>query len=279
MNQHPSFIFFGTSSFSVHVLDALSEKGLIPLAVVTFPDKPKNRKLEVAPNPVKSWALLRNVSIIEISTFKDNLDVRHLLEHMNADVFVVASFGKIIPADVIYMPKAKTLNIHPSLLPKLRGPSPIQEAILHENTTGITIMRLNEKMDEGPIVSQKVINFPEWPVRYSEVEKILGHEGGLLLADILPKWVSGEISEVEQNHTASTYTKMISKKDADITDDVPEKAMRKIMAYEIWPRARMGDLIITDAHITDGVLVLDSVIPPGKKQMRYQDYLRGSQKK
>lgn len=269
-----SFVFFGTSLFSVFVLDALAEKNFLPKAVVTFPDKPTGRKLILTSNPVKVWAQRKNITIIEVVSFKDARTIEEL-EAILADVFVVASFGKILPASVIYMPQHKTLNVHPSLLPKLRGPAPIQGAILSEDETGVTIMRLDEKMDEGPIVAQKKVEIKEWPTEYSKAEKILGAEGGGLLAEILPDWIEGKIEEKPQDSSLATYTKKIEKSDADISHDSPETAYRKILAYKEWPRARQGELIITAAHIEGGCLVLDSVIPPGKKEMPYADYRRG----
>lgn len=258
------FIFFGTSRFSVIVLDALKRNGLIPKAVVTSKDKPQGRKMVLTPNPVKVWATENQIEALE-----------SIQNVPNADLYVVASFGKILPSELIYKPKFKTLNVHPSLLPKLRGPAPIQGAILSEDKTGVSIMRLNEKMDEGPIISSKEVEFDTWPSGYLETEEILANAGGELLAEIMPKWISGELKEVEQDGKSATYTKMINKEDAEISQDTPEKALRKIKAYEVWPRARINDLVVTDAHIDSGELILDSVIPPGKHEMSYKDYLRG----
>lgn len=238
MENKISFVYFGSSQFSKYVLDALKARDFEPILNITSTKTP-------------------------------------LPELPDADVYIVASFGKILPAEVIYKPRFKTLNVHPSLLPKLRGPAPIQGAILNEAGTGVTIMRMDEKMDEGPILAQEKVSFEKWPERYTKAEEILGRAGGKLLADILPKWVGGEIKEIQQNGSEATYTKMIKKEDADITGDSPEEALRKIYAYEVWPRARLGDLIVTDAHNEDGKLVLDRVIPPGKKEMSYADYLRG----
>jgi methionyl-tRNA formyltransferase len=136
-------------------------------------------------------------------------------------------------------------------------------------------MRLDEKMDEGPIVAQENVDFPVWPVPYREAEAKLGTAGGTLLARILPDWVDGTVNEVPQDSSRATYTKKIKREDADITNDSPATALRKIYAYEVWPRARLGDLIITAAHIENDSLVIDRVIPPGKKEMPYADYLRG----
>jgi methionyl-tRNA formyltransferase len=239
--KNVKFVFFGSSQFSVYVLDALKSHGLEPVLSITSSKEPLN------------------------------LD---MLRSLNADVFIVASFGKILPAELIYMPPHKTLNVHPSLLPLLRGPSPIQAAIIGESETGVTIQRINEKMDEGPIVAQEKVKFETWPIGYAEAEKILGEAGGNLLAEVLPKWVNGDLKETPQAGTA-TYTKIIKKVDADISSDPPELAFKKVLAYEVWPRARYGDLIVTSAHLELNNLVIEKVIPSGKKEMIYTDYLRG----
>lgn len=234
----PTFVFFGSSKISEYVLDELRKKGFEPT--------------------------------LNITSAKEALP-----ELPEADLYIVASFGKILPAEVINKPKFKTLNVHPSLLPKLRGPAPIQGAILNEDKTGVTIMRMDEKMDHGPVVAQREVPIAPWPDKYEIVEEKLGRAGGELLAEVIPKWVNCEMDEVEQNHNKATYIKMIKKEDADITNDTPEKALRKIYAYHVWPRARLGDLIITEAHIQNGELVLDKVIPPGRKEMTYTSYLNG----
>lgn len=260
------FVFFGTSEFSVQVLEALKGQGLMPNLIVTFPDKPQGRHLELKPNPVKTWAQENHIDFQESQN-----DVP------DADVYIVASYGRILPKDIIYKPKRQTLNVHPSLLPAFRGPAPIQGAILEAHETGVTIMRLDEKMDHGPIVYQKKINFDKWPPGYREAEAALGHAGGEILAEVLPKWVKGELEETPQDESQATYTKKIRKEDADISGDSPEVALRKIRAFEVRPRARLGELIITHAHIEKGDLIIDRVIPPGKKEMDYRDYLRGHQ--
>lgn len=238
------FIFFGSSEFSRIVLETLAEKGLEPAHTITSAKEPLDREK---------------------------------LESINADVFIVASFGKILPDWLIYMPKFKTLNVHPSLLPKLRGPSPIQGAILSGENTGVTIQRINEAVDEGPILAQKEVRI-EPNIGYIETEKILARVGGELLVEILPKYISGEIEGTEQNHLDATYTKIIKKEDANIDNDSAQLALRKVNAYEVWPRAHKGELIITKAHIENAKFIPDRVIPPGKKEMPYSDYLRGNPK-
>lgn len=232
------FVFFGSSKFSEYVLTALRERGFEP--------------------------------VLNIASARDPLP-----ELPEADVYVVASFGKILPDSVIYAPKHKTLNVHPSLLPRLRGPAPIQGAIINEDKTGVTIMRLDDKMDHGPVVAQRQVDLVPFPDYYSTVEEKLGRAGGELLAEVLPKWINGELREIPQDDSQATYVKMIRKEDADIGNDSAETALRKVLAYEVWPRARLGDLIVTKAHIENGELIPDRVIPPGKKEMDYASYLNG----
>lgn len=286
MNDSDSirFVFFGSSAFSVYVLEALKEKGFRPSLIVTFPDKPAGRKMILTPNPVKEWAKRENLKLLEAENFKDE-SVLEKLRSENAEVFVVASFGQILPDALIQMPKFQTLNVHPSLLPKLRGPSPIQTAILKEEGTGVSIMKLNQKMDEGPIIVEKKVDFPEWPLGYKEAEEKLGQEGGILLSSVLPQWIHGEIKETPQDQSLATYTKKITKEDGDITKDSPEKALKKIKAFEVWPKAyiyhtkkngQTERIIVLNAHIQDGELVLDQVIPAGKKTMGWADYLKGN---
>lgn len=214
--------------------------------------------------------------IFSITSSREALPIEKL-KAAEADVFIVASFGKILPKEIIDLPKHRTLNVHPSLLPRLRGPAPIQAAIIGEKETGVSIMYLDEQMDHGPIIAEKKVDFAIWPVGYTEAEKKLGTEGGLSLADILEDWISGAVQAIPQDESLATYTKLIKKEDADITNDAPEVAYKKILAYEVWPRARLGDLIITAAHLENGALVINRVIPPGKREMNYQDYLRGRQ--
>ncbi len=238
MTNKLDYIFFGSSKFSEYVLDALKSKGYEP----------------------ELWIKSSKGPLPEIP---------------EADLYIVASFGKILPESLISKPKFQTLNVHPSLLPKLRGPAPIQEAIITGERTGVSIMRMNAKMDQGPVLITKEVAFDHNPEHYTKAEEMLGTLGGELLAEVIPKWINGEIKEIPQNDSEATYTKLIKKEHSDITNDSPEVAMRKIRAYEVWPRARMGDMIITEAHIEDNKLILDKVIPPGKKEMLYVDYLRG----
>lgn len=204
------------------------------------------------------------------------------------DVFIVASFGQILPKTLLDMPRRGTLNIHPSLLPRLRGPSPMRSAILNdERTTGVSVMLMDEKMDHGPLLAQKKIPIDPWPPRGRVLDDLLAHEGGKLLAQVLPLWLAKHITPQEQNHDLATYTEKFEKEDGllDLNDEA-SKNLLKVRAFEGWPVTyaffeRAGKKLrvqILDAHIEGTKLVIDLVKPEGKKEMPYADFLRSGAK-
>lgn len=288
--------FWGTSRISVIVLDEMAQGGILPALIITAPPRPKGRGLELAPSEVKVWADAHGIPTLEPA----KLDPEFLrqLSDTNCQLFVIASYGKIIPRAVLDMPKHGTLNMHPSLLPKLRGASPIQSAILEDapmggpHETGVTVMLIDEEVDHGPIVAQEKITIENWPPKGSELEETLGTLGGKLIAKTIPLWVAGSITPTEQNHDEATYTKKMTKGSGhiDLADD-PIRMYRKIRAFDIWPRAyflterggREIRIIVTEAHFIQqndllgggDKLVVDRVIPEGKKEMAYEDFLRG----
>jgi methionyl-tRNA formyltransferase len=277
-----TFVFFGSSRLSVIVLAELEKRGFKPSLIVTTPDKPQGRKLQVQPNVVKKWAQENNIRVE--SPAKLDAAFIETLKKESADIFIVASFGKILPTALINIPKYKTLNIHPSLLPKYRGASPLPTAILDDaKNTGVTIMRIDEEMDHGPIVAQKPVEIDEWPV-YEDYEEMMAKEGANLLADILPDWVSGKIKEVEQDHREATYTRKYTKADGEI--DLAHDARAnflKIEAFHEWPQAyffvthknKKIRVKVTAASFANGKLIIEKVIPEGGKEMAYEDFARG----
>jgi methionyl-tRNA formyltransferase len=280
-------VFFGGSEFSVYVLDELKSHNIVPALIITTPDKPKGRKLVLTPTPVKIWAQNNGIEVISpVSLKKDNADLISKLQTLNSKLFLVASYGKIIPQEILDIPPKGTLNVHPSLLPKLRGASPIKGAILSENETGVSIMLLDAEMDHGPIVAQEKVM--SWnnnnPPYEKDLAEILGHKGGQMLAEILPDWLENKIEAKEQNHEEATFCGKIEKSYGEINlEDNPEKNLRKIRAYRQWPGAfyfierngRKMRINIKSAHIENGKLVLEKVVPEGKKEMSYEDFLRG----
>ncbi len=287
-------VFFGTPRFSTLVLDRLKEKDITPTLIVTAPDSPSGRKLILTPPEVKVWAEEHGVPIIQPKALDDNT----LAEIWNTDwdIFIVVAYGKILPKDILDLPKYKTLNVHPSLLPKYRGASPVASQILSDDRkTGVTVMLMDEEVDHGPILTQASIEIDEgeWPPRKRILEEMLASEGGELLAETIPKWIEGDLTLEPQNEALATYTKKITKKDGEISlEDNPRKNFLKIRAYDEWPgayffthsssasssaREKHTRVKITDAEYDQkgDTLIIKRVIPEGKREMPYDDFLRG----
>lgn len=284
--KKPLFAFFGTPRFAVKVLDALEANGLVPALVITAPDKPAGRGLEMKPAPAKVWAQERGIDVLTPTTLKDEQLVAEL-QNSDWDVFVVAAYAKLIPKTILDIPRKGALNVHPSLLPKFRGPSPAVSAILaDEKVTGVSIMQMDEQMDHGPIVAQAKVELEEespgrsgWPPKGSLFEDLLATEGGNLLAESLPLWISGEITAQPQDESQATFTKKFTDADSlvDITGD-PREALIKIRAFDKNPRAHYFEgskrVIITEAEIRDGKLEILKVIPEGKKEIDYSLFVQ-----
>ena len=227
-----NIIFFGTSEFALPALRKLYENDFKIAGVVTQPDRPAGRDLRPQSSPVKEEALKLRLPILQ----PDHLpSTTYPLPE--ADLYIVASYGIIIPKKILDIPKLGALNIHPSLLPKYRGPSPIQTAILNGDAeTGVTIMKLDEKMDHGPIVAQEAL--PIQRKGFTKLHDELARLGAKLLIDVLSKYETGEIEPSAQNDAKATFTKNISKdmgridwsKSADLIE-------RQVRAYEGWPVA------------------------------------------
>jgi methionyl-tRNA formyltransferase len=281
-NKDIKIAFFGTSEFSLIVLKELKKNGIVPELIVTVPDKPQGRKMIMTPAPTKVWAEENGIECIEPEKLKDE---SFLSKIRNYNLFIVASYGKIIPKAVIDIPKYKSLNIHPSLLPKYRGPSPLQEQILNnEKEIGVSIMLVDEQVDHGAIVVQKKVEITGWPVGFFTLQEILAQEGADLLTEILPDWIKGKIKVKVQDDSEATFTKKTEKTDGflDLSKDAFKNYL-KILAFEEWPKTyfevnKNGQkmrVIIKKAVWKDNMLEIQNVIPEGKKEMSYADFLRG----
>lgn len=229
-------LFFGTSRFGLPALEKLSQAGYEIVGVVTQPDRPAGRKQQPLPSPVKQWAHARGFKVFQPERLKIG---NWKLEIPFADIYIVASYGLIIPQEILDTPRLGALNLHPSLLPKYRGSSPIQAAILNGNTeTGVTIIKMDKEVDHGPILGNSKFQIPNAKMTYTALHNQLADQAARLLIDILPKYVSGEIKPQAQDDGRATYTKIIQKKDAQI--DWAQEADpidRLVRAYEEWPVA------------------------------------------
>jgi len=292
MYQSTRFVFFGTPQITVVALEELEKKSLVPALIITAPDAPQGRGLKLTPSPVAVWAKHHSIPTLK----PEKLDQAFIFSlqatssKLQVNLFVVVAYGHILPQTLLDIPKHGVLNMHPSLLPRLRGPSPIRSAILtDEKEVGVSVMLLDEKMDHGPIIAQKKVMIDTWPPSGKELDELLAHEGGKLLAEYLPRWVVGEIEAHAQNDDLATYCKMFTKEDGllDLSAD-PYHNLLKIRAFEGWPCAyalfernnERTRVKILDAHL-DGArgatapkLVIDRVKPDGKSEMNYQDFLR-----
>ena len=262
------------------VLDILKERGLVPSLVVTRPDAPKGRGQHLSESEVKKWANENSVPTLEPERLDEDFKQKFLME--NWDLCVVVAYGKILPKWLLDTPKHGALNIHFSLLPLYRGATPVETQILEGvEETGVTIVLMDEEMDHGLIVAQEMIPMPSPLPTNDELVKTLSEVGGKLLADTIPEWTLGNIDPQEQGHEYATYTRKFEKSEAEIDlSDNPVKNFRKIQAFSTWPRPyffveKNGQkirVVITEAHIENDRLVLDKVIPEGKKEVGWEDF-------
>lgn len=285
-------VFFGTPRFAVDVLEELEKAGIMPSLIVTAPDAPRGRGLTLTPSEVKVWAEAHDIPVLCPQTLRQNGKPdpdRDVLYNSEWDLFLLASYGKILPQSLLDLPAHGTLNVHPSLLPRYRGPSPVRTGILDDarDAAGVTIMLLDAGMDTGPIIAQTSIKLEpsadEWPPSGTAFERLLAHEGGKLLAEVTPLWLSKAITPEVQDESKATYSKMLTKEMGllDLSGD-PYQNYLKYRALDGWPgtyffvvkKGKQIRVKVTEAEWKDGTFNILKVIPEGKQEMRYQDFLR-----
>lgn len=272
--RKPKIIFFGSDQYSVLVLNQLvSDKRLKLKAVVTH----------TTPCLVETYAkILFEVKFTTAKKFDKKFLER--TKKLKPDVGVLASFGKILPKEVLNIPKHGILNIHPSLLPKYRGPTPVPTAILNgEQETGVTIIKMDEKVDHGPILAQFKEEIKPDDTAESLYERLFT-AGAKVLTTILPAYLEGKIELRKQNHSQATFTKKFTRDDGKINwkkSDVFKE--RFIRAMHPWPGAwtevqlKKGKkrLKILKAHLEANKLVLDKVQLEGKKPVTWKQFQEG----
>ncbi len=212
------YVFFGTPRFAEIVLKELIDAGIPPIAIVCNPDRPVGRKHIITPPPTKMLAISASPDIDIIQPEKIDEIFINRLRALEPDFFVVAAYAKILPRAVLDIPRLGSLGVHPSLLPKYRGASPIQSAILAgEQVTGTTIYLIDEKMDHGPILSKQKLDIAE--DGYTALEERLAKFGAELVVDIMPKFLTGEIISKPQDELSATFTKKFTAQDAFVTSE------------------------------------------------------------
>lgn len=288
-------VFFGTSVVGIPILKELALKNEV-IQVVTNPDQKVGRQQILTASPIAKFARDQNIPITQPEKVKANIDLKNQLKHLNADIFIVVSYGKILPTEIINMPKYGTLNIHFSLLPKYRGPSPIQYVLLAgEKKTGTTIFKLDELVDHGPILAQAELPISANDNFTSLSEKLAQLSAGLL-SDILPKYLSGTLTPQEQQHSLATTTKLISKESGQINfqEETAEEIYNKFRAFILWPgihfiyknspvKILSCSPVSENQSITNQVvvcknntlLVINQLQLAGKKPISFTDFLNG----
>ncbi len=229
-------VFIGTSEFAVPVLKALLDSSFLNLnTVVTQPDRKAGREQKKKYSPVKQMALKHKEIKLILQPEKVS-QITKKIKELEPDLIIVVAFGQIIPKEILKIPKKGCLNIHPSLLPKYRGPSPIQTAILvGEKTTGTSIILMDEKFDHGPIIAQLRVRIrPDETAK--SLEKKLAQKGTALLKKILPDWLAEIIKPKPQNDKRASLTKMILREDGKIYwDNTAQEIANMIRAFDPWP--------------------------------------------
>lgn len=278
MNNRIKFVFFGTPKVAMDTLETLKSQEFLPSLIVTASDMPVGRKQIITPPPVKLWATENNIKVLQ----PEKLDSEFQLEikNYNLDISIVVAYGKIFPETLINIPKLGTLNIHYSLLPKYRGASPVQAAILNgEIETGVTIQKMVKTLDAGPIVMQEKVAI-EANEKTPELLEKLTKVGGEMLVNLFKSISQGvALTYNEQTDIDATFCPKINKEDGliDLNGD-PIKNYNKFRAFYEWPRIYFikdnKRVIVTDAEFIEGNFVIKKVIPEGKKEMNYSDFVK-----
>lgn len=214
-----NIVFFGGNKLSTIVLEKLIANDIKPNLIITSPDEPLGRKKVLTPPPLKIKALELKIPVEQPISLKKDLEITEKIKRIKPEIGLVAAYGKIIPEEILNLFPKKTLNLHPSLLPLYRGPSPIQTAILNAETkTGITIIILDPEMDHGPILVQK--EFPLNPNDYfPEIYEKIADFGGMLFAETIKLWLEEKIKPQEQEHKKASFCKKFNWLDGEIKPD------------------------------------------------------------
>ena len=294
-------IFMGTPEFSVNVLNSLICNSNV-IAVVTKPDKLVGRKQVLTESAVKKVALENNIKVIQ--PIKIRNEYQDILD-LNPDIIITCAYGQFLPKEILDYPKYGCINVHASLLPQLRGGAPIHKAIIEGyTTTGITIMYMGEKMDNGDIISQKSIKI-ENTDNVGTLHDKLSLLGADLLMETIPNIINGQINRLVQNEDEVTFAYNISREDEHvdfnkrkievfnqirglnpwpvayaILDDEEIKIYEVMIGEDIYQEKSNGEIVTLykdgiGVKVSDGEIILKTIKPSGNKKMSVKDYLNG----
>lgn len=302
MAQSLNLVFCGTPQFAVLTLEKLAASGFSVSLVVTQPDKPRGRKLVLAPSPVKARALELGLPITQPATIKTNDEFRALLTKLNPDAIIVVGYGRLIPQWMLDLPRLGNINLHSSLLPKYRGAAPIQWAIANgETITGVTTMLIDAGLDTGDILLQE-----EMPIVAEDTSETLAPRLASLGADLVIKTLHGlqteSIRRQPQDNSQATLAPILKKEDGRI--DFHRSALEvlnRLRGFQPWPGAHTtfrgknlnvweaktatnrvfpGEVAVVGDHLLCGcgnntALELLEVQPEGKRRMSARDFIHG----
>lgn len=293
MTKSSKLVFFGTEAFSLPSLEALVASGYNVAAIVTKPDARKGRGKKTYIHPIKQFGLDHNIPVLQPEKVGD---IEGQLRKLTANAAVLVSYGKIIPSRIlnVFEPLG-IINLHPSALPRYRGPSPIEAAIINgDHETAISIMKLNEGMDTGPVYGQRSVELTGAETK-PELSTRLSRLCADYLLELLPDILSGKLKPIPQTNNDVSVTSLISKADGQLnpsTDDA-YALERKIRAYSGYPKAHLEidniDVIITSAKVVSSDsserlvipcansthLEIERLIAPSGRTMSGSDFIRG----
>jgi methionyl-tRNA formyltransferase len=298
-------IFMGTPDFSVPVLQQLLKDGYEVIGVVTQPDRPKGRKKEITPPPVKAEAVKHNIPVYQPEKLRKSEELQQILA-LQPDLIVTAAYGQILPKELLEIPTHGCINVHASLLPQYRGGAPIHYSILEGNKeTGVTIMYMVEKLDAGDILTQVTVPISETD-HVGTLHDKLSVAGAKLLSETIPPLLAGEISPIKQKEDEVTYAWNITREQEKIdwlkNGETIYNHIRGLhpwpVAYSLWNGKPMkiwwaekvplpsenapgtiveirenGFVVATGNEI--GILISDLQVS-GKKRMSGEQFLRGA---
>lgn len=206
-------IYIGTSQFAAKILEKLSKTNYSPFLIVTNPDRPAGRGKKIKQTPVSLIAQEEKIKTLKPEKI---IEIKDIIKKENPTLIIVCAYGGKIPKEILNIPQKGCLNIHPSLLPLYRGPSPISQAIIDgKKETGVTIILMNEKIDQGPILSQEKVLI-EKDCNFNQLSIKLVNKGFELILKTIPLWINNKITPIEQESSRATYTNMIKKEDGKI---------------------------------------------------------------
>lgn len=303
-----AIVFIGTPQFAVPSLQRLVEAGHDVAAVVTQPDRPAGRGRTLTPPAVKAAALDLGLPVLQPKTLRDP-EILAQLRALQPEALVAVAFGQLLRPEVLAIAPKGVLNVHPSLLPRWRGASPIAGAILGgDEETGVTIMLMDPGLDTGPILSQRTHPISPHDTTGS-LTSTLADVGADLLVETLPLWLSGAIEARHQDGTQATLTGLVRKEDGALDWTLPARELwLRVRAYNPWPGAytmlggeqvHIWDAWSVDAHHAeapgtviapptgspagaafavqtgDGALAVLEAQRPGRQRLRSDEFLRG----